>query len=234
METQQSDFAVIDTAVKPAQANACLLEYHALGGGLPTHKALFPLDPSILATYFGNDASFVGRDEYADGSCFFHAVVTCLNINEVGGGGRDGVFDNIRRRLKAMVQDGPGFETFMDKHLFVRDDYRQLSRAKQTRLGHKLRRLIRGTLKKEWGAYWGLPADGRAAAATPASLRRVHSAAKVSDLLDQPAVWADVYMILFVMHVLDVNIWFFDHETKRIYCGAQDSDVENQPTIMIL
>lgn len=215
------------------QTRACLLEYHALGGASPTHKALFPLHPSILATYFENDASFVGRDEYADGSCFFHAVVTCLNINEVGGGGRDGVFRNIRQRLRAMVQSKHGFDTFMHKYLFVRNDYKQLSSVEQTRLGHKLRRLMRHTLKKEWAAYWGLPA-GNSNKATPASLRRVHSVAKVSDMLNQPSVWADVYMIMFVMHVLHLNIWFFDNENQRIYCGAQGTDVENQPTIMIL
>ena len=215
--------------------NICLANYYR-SPQFKVIKTLRPLQEEISRRYFNSDITFMSRDEYADGSCFFHSVATCINAHKDPSGGcklQEKLFKNLQHvLLSGGVQDESKtskFNNFLHKHLFVHDDYHLLSESEQTRLGHELRYFIRSTLDNGWNKFWKFSDPNIAH-----KLRNVHGKDHVRELLSNPSVWADVYMILYVMHVLNINIWFIDNEFHRLYCGVQGTSISTQPTIIIL
>ena len=224
------------------QHKMCLLNYYN-SKHFKITKNLKPLYRLILNKYFNGDLTYMSRDEYANGSCFFHSVVTCLNIHDNQSNGKKGdknrffnqnlVFENLRNRLLTggLEDKTPTskFNDFLHKHLFVHDDYHTLDRKTQMDLGHNLRYCIRSTLHTHWDNFWDFKNPKLAL-----RLKRVHDKNHVGELLGDVSVWADVYMILYVMHILHLNIWFFDNENNSIYCGVQGTKIKDQPTMLVL
>lgn len=207
------------------------------------------LKPKIRKKYFMNDPSYVMRSEFSDGSCFFHSVVTALNLHnnlssENPHEHQRMVFQNIKTlmAIDCDEQKGKGatskFDDFLHKHLFVHDEYVSLSTKKQTSLGHKLRLAVRDSVVRHWKPYWNKGATLGNKKKEPCDLlkrfSRIHSKEHVRDLLADHTVWADVYMILFCMDVLDLNIWFIDDTSGELYCGVQGTDIQRQPTVFVL
>ena len=86
--------------------------------------------------------------------------------------------------------------------------------SKQRRkIGLWYRKKIRHDIsKKNWTKIWenrgvrdiGLP-----------SLNRI------KEMLDDSATWADVYIIIYVMDIENLNILFFDISNRSLYCGVR-------------
>lgn len=215
----------------------CLVNYYQ-SPHFKIIKDLTPLSTGIHK-FFGNDIRYMSRDEYADGSCFFHSIVTCLNIHEDINDSKNRfasqqkLFQNIKIQLeRGGINDTSKtskFNNFLHKHLFVHDDYHTLGKKQQMSLGHELRRYIRSSLDEHWDNYWK-PKNKKLAY----KLKNVHDREHVRSMFSNPKEWADVYMILYVMHVLNINLWFFDNVTSTIYCGVHGSDIKEQPTMFIL
>ena len=157
---------------------------------------------------------------------------------------RKEVFQNIKKLLKlgGAFKGGEDnttkFNNFMHRHLFVHDDFHNLDLKQQAKLGWDLRLAVRDSVQKHWNDYWKKGATHKSGGGSPNNLREkfpgIHSKDHVSSLLEDTTAWADVYMILYVMDVLDLNIWFIDDTTHSTYCGIQGHSVQTQPTIFIL
>ena len=86
--------------------------------------------------------------------------------------------------------------------------------SQKVHLGHELRYMLRDAVtKKTWGNYW----NGRGV-----STRKIPKMKKVIEELSNYRVWANVYTIMFSMHMLDLNIIVFDMSSGQIYCGTHN------------
>lgn len=212
-------------------------------------QSLESLHPNLLQSHFMNDSSFHYRKAFSDGSCFFHSLVAALNLhNNLASDDphahQSEVFKNVQKLLKlGGAFDGEQdktskFNNFMHKHLFVHDDFQDLDIKQQTKLGWDLRLAVRDSVRRHWDDYWKKGATHKPKPGRPNNLRDkfpgIHSKDHVCSLLEDTSAWADVYMILYVMDVLDLNIWFIDDLSHSTYCGVQGHSVQTQPTIFIL
>lgn len=212
-------------------------------------QSLEPLHPNLIQNHFMNDDSFHFRKAFSDGSCFFHSVVAALNLHENLASDdpharQSEVFSNVKQLLKlgGAFDDRDNktskFNNFMHKHLFVHDDFCNLSLKEQTKLGWDLRLAVRDSVRKHWDEYWRKGATLKPDAGSTSNLQDkfpgIHSKDHVCKLLENTTAWADVYMILYVMDVLDINIWFIDDTNHSTYCGIQGHNIQKQPTMFIL
>ena len=212
-------------------------------------QSLEPLHPNLLRTHFMNDSSFCYRKAFSDGSCFFHSVVAALNLHnnlasEDPHSCQKEVFSNVQKLLKlggafdSSKEKTSKFNNFMHKYLFVHDDFQNLTLKEQTKLGWDLRLAVRDSVQEHWDDYWKKGATHKKTSERTKNLMDrfpgIHSKDHVCSLLENTKTWADVYMILYVMDVLDLNIWFIDDTNHSTYCGIQGHSVQTQPTIFIL
>ena len=95
----------------------------------------------------------------------------------------------------------------------------------QKKIGRNLRRIVQRTMNPEsWKEFW----DARGI-----SSKDVPSVQSVIKKMKNPAQWSDVYMILYIMDMLNLNLVFFDAKTNSIYCGVRGKSNAKQ-TIFIL
>ena len=104
-----------------------------------------------------------------------------------------------------------------------------LTETERKKLGHNLRYHLSDAVEKNWMKFWKKKTKSQSNL-----LDRVYDIEKVKGMLNNPTVWADVYTIFFAMHVLDINILFFDQNRQSIYCGVQGERMKTQPTIFVL
>ena len=135
---------------------------------------------------------------------------------------------NIRHKMRCKLNDESS--DMLECFDFMHGDYaRGLTERGRRSLGLKLRKLVADAVETRWDKFWDAK-TGR----SPELLSRVYDKATVTGMLRQPSVWADVYTILFAMHVLNLNILFFDQSRHAIYCGVQGERMRQQPTVFVM
>lgn len=198
-------------------------------------KPIIPLSVDIYENFFeGCDEHwYYTREEFGDGSCFFHSLATLLNLNDDhasdGGDPKQAQKQIIRRIAKQMKLKCEDTDNIASCFNFMHKDYTSLPERKQKVLGHKLRKLILDAVDTKWDSFWKKKTGG-----SLELINRVHDASSAKEMLKKTSVWADVYLILFAMHVLHLNILFFDDSSGSIYCGVHGENMRKQPTIFIL
>ena len=173
------------------------------------------------------------REEFGDGSCFFHSLATLLNLNHDSSGTdpthqQKQILSNIRHKMQCRLDSDKSniFKCFD----FMDTNYiKKLTEKQRQQLGLKLRKVIQHAVDDRWDNYWRNETKH-----DPSLLARVHDRKKVTKMLHNPSTWADVYMIKFAMHVLDLNVLFFNQSTSSIYCGVQGDKMMTQPTVFVM
>jgi hypothetical protein len=116
----------------------------------------------------------------ADGSCFFHAVCSALNIGS----------------------------------------WHSKNNKERVAIGRRFRSVVRTVLTADsWDDFWKdkLKRDGLLH-----KLGDIPDAKKIAGMLDDPRVWADVYLISWAMLQLDISCLFFDQQSgSTMYCGVR-------------
>lgn len=194
-------------------------------------RKLLPINQNIYEKYFegADEHRYYTREEFGDGSCFFHSLATLLNLH---GDTPDGdhptqstVLENIRQRIATSCEHTDVTACFN----FVEGDYEKITENQRKKLGHRLRQFVRDAVDTRWDGFWSEKTKNQAHL-----LNRVYEKGEVKRMLQDTSIWADVYVILFVMHVLNLNIMFFDESKEMIYCGVQGERMKQQPTVFIM
>ena len=196
-------------------------------------RKLIPLSKQIYHKFFkgADEHSYYTREEFGDGSCFFHSLATLLNMHhDTSNPGQPKqtqhhVLQNIKQLLNIRCRSMDPSSCFD----FVRNDYGNASEEERKILGHKLRKIVLRAVDTHWSEFWSEKTRSQ-----PDLLNRVYSKGQIKKMLSDTSVWADVYIIMFVMKVLDLNILFFDDNRNSIYCGVHGDNMKTQPTVFVL
>lgn len=195
-------------------------------------RKLLELPRKLKAKYF--NSHFYTREEFGDGSCFFHSLATVLNMNHDKNNKENprAMQEEIRTNIQKMIRckfDDPNAD--LTKCInFMHSGYTDtLTKNQRKKMGHYLRTRIASAVNDNWDKFWK-----KKTGSDTNLLDRVYDAQKVQKMLENPSVWADVYTIFFTMHVMDINILFFDQNRNSIYCGVQGERMKTQPTIFVL
>lgn len=105
--------------------------------------------------------------------------------------------------------------------------YRDKSPERRMRIGRQFRRLMQKEVSQQkWDGVWE-----RRRVENRSSLP---SLSKMKEMLGNHKTWADVYMILYVMDRLNLNMLFFDASSDQLYCGVRGLDSGKQDTVFVL
>ena len=104
-------------------------------------------------------------------------------------------------------------------------NYHQRSQKSKRKIGRNLRRILQRTMTAEtWKEFW----ESRGV-----QIKSVPNLRTVIKKMKNPSQWSDVYMILYIMDSLGLNIVFFDGQTQKMYCGVRGKSDAKQ-TVFIL
>lgn len=124
-------------------------------------------------------------------------------------------FPNDKMRKVGVDDDGSCFYHTLCAALNI-NDWHGKSKEKRIHLGHQLRaKILNALTKKTWLNYWhgkGVRTKGT----------KVPSIDHMKKILKNNTAWADVYAIMFTMHILNLNLIVFDMKQGVIYCGTHD------------
>ena len=196
-------------------------------------RRLLSLPTPVYKKFFegADEHWYVTRQEFGDGSCFFHSLATLLNLHTNPDTTGDPmatqkkVLHNIKNRIR-MACNHTDVTGCFD---FMHNDYSAVTEPERKQLGHHLRKFVLEAVDAKWDNFWRKKTSKQ-----PHLLNRVYGKGRVRDMLRDNSVWADVYIIMFVMHVLNLNILFFDEKRSSIYCGVHGERMHKQPTVFIL
>jgi hypothetical protein len=105
--------------------------------------------------------------------------------------------------------------------------YRSKSPERQERIGRQFRRLLRKEVSQQnWDRVW----EERRVS----NRSNLPSLAKIKEMLGNYKTWADVYMIVYCMDRLNLNMLFFDASSDQLYCGVRGLKSTNQDTVFVL
>lgn len=96
------------------------------------------------------------------------------------------------------------------------ENWHSTNKSDRIKLGHVLRKRVLSALtKRTWLNYWhGKGVRTRGTNVPPMD--------KMIATLKNNKAWADVYAIMFTMHILHLNLIVFDMKESVIYCGTHD------------
>jgi hypothetical protein len=105
--------------------------------------------------------------------------------------------------------------------------YRDKGAEERKRIGRQFRNKIRSRISKQnWNAIWsrrGVTKEGQ----------RVPEVETIRDMLGNHTTWADVYIILYVMDKMNLNMIFFDMHANGIYCGVRGLQSDKQDSVLV-
>ena len=218
--------------IKGGQQQQCRAQHDRLFRGRP----LLPLPERIRTKFFdcADGHTYFTREEFGDGSCFFHSVATLLNLHHDASDSDPArlqreVLSNIRHKIQCRLDTANGGNMLECFDFMDRGYTDRLGERERRQLGLRLRNLVKDAVDTRWDSFWSQKTKQ-----APHLLNRVYDKPTVVRMLQNPGVWADVYTILFSMHVLDVNILFLDQNRANIYCGVQGERMREQPTIFVM
>lgn len=127
--------------------------------------------------------------------------------------------DGMRLYRCATAADGSCFFHSVAAALNI-NDWHKCSNEERVKTGRRLRRKVRSMLtSKSWRSFWKkrLEEDGLGH-----KLPTIPTAESIGDKLENPKVWADVWLISWCMRQLDISVIFFDQQVgSRMYCGVR-------------
>lgn len=105
--------------------------------------------------------------------------------------------------------------------------YRSKSSEERMRIGRQFRRRVRMKISKQnWDAIWrrrGVTKEGK----------RLPEVETIQEMLGNHTTWADVYIILYVMDKMNLNMIFFDMSADSIYCGVRGLKTDKQASLLV-
>lgn len=105
--------------------------------------------------------------------------------------------------------------------------YRSKGLEERMRIGRQFRRHVRMKISQQnWDAIWkrrGVTKDGK----------RLPEVSTIKEMLGNHTTWADVYIILYVMDKMNLNMVFFDMSSDAIYCGVRGLATEKQSSMLV-
>ena len=105
--------------------------------------------------------------------------------------------------------------------------YRSKSLEERKRIGRQFRRRVRMKISKQnWDAIWkrrGVTKEGK----------RLPEVSTIKEMLGNHTTWADVYIILYVMDKMNLNMIFFDMSSESIYCGVRGLKADKQNSVLV-
>jgi len=104
-------------------------------------------------------------------------------------------------------------------------NYHHRSLQTKKKIGRNLRRILQRTMNLDtWKEFWE---------ARGISIKKVPNVRSVIKKMKNPSQWSDIFMIIYVMDSLGLNMIFFDSKTNSMYCGVRGKgDAKN--TVFIL
>jgi hypothetical protein len=105
--------------------------------------------------------------------------------------------------------------------------YRNRPLRERSQIGKQFRKKIRKRISQSnWDRIWkrrGVTANGG----------RLPQVETIMEMLGNHTTWADVYIILYVMDKININMIFFDLTTNDVYCGVRGVEAHNQRSVLI-
>lgn len=105
--------------------------------------------------------------------------------------------------------------------------YRSKTREDKAKIGRQFRKKIRNKISKQnWDTIWsrrGVTKSGK----------RLPEIETIKDMLSDHKTWADVYIILYVMDKINLNMIFFDANSNSIYCGVRGLQSDHQNSVLV-
>ena len=106
--------------------------------------------------------------------------------------------------------------------------YRDRKPSSKERIGRQFRRLMQHELSKEnWNEVWKDRKVVKASVNLP-------TISKMNTMMGNYRTWADVYMILYVMDRMKLNMLFFDASSDSLYCGVRGTDENQKRTVFVM
>ena len=107
------------------------------------------------------------------------------------------------------------------------NDYRNRTHEERAKIGRQFRKKIRKRVSKQnWDSIW----KRRGVTQSKGRLPEVET---IKHMLGNHTTWADVYIILYVMDKININMLFFDLSSDSIYCGVRGLEAGNQDSILV-
>ena len=105
--------------------------------------------------------------------------------------------------------------------------YRSKTHQDKAQIGRKFRKKIRNKISKQnWDTIWskrGVTKSGT----------RLPEVETIKEMLSDHKTWADVYIILYVMDKMNLNMLFFDLNSNSIYCGVRGIQSDHQNSVLV-
>lgn len=100
------------------------------------------------------------------------------------------------------------------------DEYHNTAKPKRIAHGHTLRKMFEESVTPTtWLNYW----NGQGV-----STKQVPDLKMIKKQMSKTKTWANVYSIMFTMHMLNLNLVVFDQTSGEIYCGTHNpSNMDN-------
>ena len=124
--------------------------------------------------------------------------------------------------------DGSCFYHTMAAGLNFDDWQHQASRTNKDRIGLGLRKGIKDATTTElWNDFW-------ASKGVLPQTMKLPKWSTVEKEMARPSKWADVFHIIYTIHLLGINLIVFDFESGVIYCGTHSSSrAKTCPTFLM-
>lgn len=104
------------------------------------------------------------------------------------------------------------------------DDWHHQNRRKRRQIGLRLREVVSKTLTRNaWERFW----ENK-----KVPLKHVPGHAAILKQMNNYKTWADVFAILYVVEVLNLNLLVFDVATGKLYCGTHNPNPNNTTIFM--
>lgn len=107
-------------------------------------------------------------------------------------------------------------------------NYRTKDHQARMRIGRQFRRVIQREIsQQDWDQVWKNRKVNRRGSNIP-------SLTKIKEMLGNHKTWADVYMILYTMDKMNLNMLFFDASSDQVYCGVRGINSNKQDTVLVM
>ena len=157
-------------------------------------------------------------------------------LTEKGGNLQPKRFSALPKRVrKKFFRDSPNFirgGSVSDGTCFYHtlaqvtniDDYFHKSEREQGAMGRAFRKKIHDRITEDaWKHFWKKK---------NVEVSLVPDLKGIKDQMKNPTTWADVFAILWVCDLLDLNLLVFDMESHSLYCGTFEAKID-RPTILM-
>ncbi len=118
---------------------------------------------------------------------------------------------HIKYTVAGVEDEGNCFYDTLSASMNV-DDWHSASLSTRKNIGLNLRKVLHSSVTKAtWESFWE---------SQSVKTKEVPTYQEIKKQMKNPKTWADVYSILYVAEMLEINLLVFDTSTGRLYCGT--------------